>query len=343
MEIFIDLHGMRVEQGLWSPAGSEFRQSMNWAKLLAENGHEITCWCSAPCGWGSMPPVNNVRLVYTNEYFNTDYDIFINTHLNPNKNVKARLKMQMSFSIGAVNAFSYDFNVNEWVVVYPLEQLNSKGGFFSKEERALNNYKIEFLPLPISNEMRSSNPDSNLLLWSCKTGVQRSDELPFRSMIEFLKKYNVESTILQSQNFHMYNQSESDRNKVKQELASLPRQPRMLNQIDYKDVLDLFATARLNLHSGAWGLNLTESIVRGVLPPPINTGVHVSMFGHIDNKFYKEPYSQDVNVVVENWGRLISDKSFYSEVLSEYQKDFQPHLYASCMEHFNNILKKYFN
>jgi hypothetical protein len=77
--------------GLDTPCGGEPRWYMNFAEMMALNGHNIHCYATGPGGGGQMPtwghqtPIKNITLLHPRQYDqNFIYDVFFSVPLDWN-------------------------------------------------------------------------------------------------------------------------------------------------------------------------------------------------------------------------------------------------------------------
>lgn len=339
-KIAVDLHFSNLKEGLYTDMGSEGRWGTNWAKVLAESGHQVDCICSENVyGWGSSPPIPNVTL--TNRVTENKYDIALLTGPSIPQGVNADLYMFMHFSPQTIESKDRKlYEHDNSVIVYPVEvQFRYP---FMPPNRYEN--KTYYMPTPIAENMQ--HPDYNRLpsiAWTNRWGPGLTNDTKFNAFIKFARIHNLHTMIFSYQNFYHYvRENERDEGVKKiQEQVDLLQSVEKISSAPSNHLIEKLKITKfaLNIHGGGLGGSMLEQVICGAFPLPC-TGTN-QLFSHIDTKLYNNPYPDTIDEIVKNWEIPLYDESFYISALKAYQKEVEPHIYSNALNLFSKIISKY--
>lgn len=340
MKIVIDIPGS-VYEGLDSPERGESRWAQNWAKFLANEGHQVICVCN-PGLWGKATPIKNVELRPWSNTAPIECDIYINSAWWKGKNIgdiRAKTYVHMSYSLED-HARDPSFITRGHVLAYPYELSKSK--FIC--ERNPFSYKTFALPIPLAEDFCSSAFDRPALTFSAKdVFLDRHNERErhwyeagkniLHTIALLAEKYDLPCIFLMAH--ELLSDKGPSATAVRtygiREIIDQVKSKALYPLITSSEVASLLKKTKTLFPVISPGGSMIEGVVDGIVPLTWSG----SLFDQpASEEGFLLRHDASYEQILAKTERLITDRDFYNRLLAKYQQILEGHLYKNSRNFF---------
>lgn len=340
LKVVIDIPGS-VYEGLDSPERGESRWAQNWAKFLANEGHQVICICN-PGHWGSVPPIKNVELRHWSNKAHIDCDIYMNSCWWRGRdigNVTANLYVHHSYSLED-HMKDPTFITKNHVLAYPYVQ--SAPNFLHEKNPFLS--KTFCMPVPLINEFQPSAFHKKTITFSAKdVFLDRHAQAEshwfqvgrdtIRAIINVSNKYDLPAM------FMLAHEITDSRQKAVRDLQ-LEKLLGTCKNIKKFGLLPMYQVYQVLKHTSVLtpvispGGTMIEGVCAGIIPLTYGG----SLFDNIALKHnFLLSHTASYDTLYNHLESLITDETRYNSILADYQASMVGHLYSSSRNYFEKL------